>query len=556
MKTKLIILFFPFYVVSIGQDVSESLAREVASRYYQKVQYDFPNDTNILKLKENIKINNDRTIEKISPNGKSNMWLVPIDDGWALVSGSQKVSPILAHFQTTKKPVYDSLTPAEQFLWDWYEDAVFVAETRSDDCCIHEKWEALLQTDRATNATNTVSPLLGSLRWGQTGGGTSCDKRYNKFCPPVTNAPNQCNRAAVGCVAVAIAQIMWYWKWPYAAYIQTTVGGSYYDMHFYNWEKMPIYISDYTPMDEVNEIAGFLRDCGYRLDMDYGISSSASDENARQTLKAFAYDDNTMVLRHKYNTSGWRDKLHTDLDAGRPVYYAGARNIIGTKGHAFVVDGYNSADLYHINIGWNNSSLNKYYNIDEIDVNDTIHYKYWQSAIFGIQPSPYCYSQTISTIGGYTKFDIVRGGNITLNGVLMENVEYGQVFSSSQVKLTNGVSIKEGCNVHIAIKNVPCTTSSSTTANFMPSRLTHQEQHNATENDSEWSIYPNPTSDKLSISIGKRLEQVAIYDLSGRCLIQTSGSDELDVSALSAGVYMLQAQTTDGRILQEKFIHL
>ena len=541
----------------IGQEVSEYLAIDIANNYYKKVQNDFPNDTNLQKIKKNLSRYYNRTAEKISPHGKANLWLVPVEDGWILISGNKKVAPILAHYQTTEKPQYDLLAPAEQFLLDWYEDEIAYANDSCEDCKIFGEWETLTQPLKATTYTSIVSPLLGNICWGQVGYQNSCDRRYNKFCPYVNNA-ELCYHAVAGCVAVAIAQIMWYWKWPYAAYIPTTVGGNYYDMHFYDWNLMPLSLNYSTPMNQVNMVAGFLRDCGYRLDMDYGESSSASDQDALYALKAFSYDDNSMSLMNKYNTSGWRDKLHADLDAGRPVYYSGQTQLIGGSGHAFVVDGYNSGDLYHINMGWADSTSNRYYNIDKIATNDSSHYKYLQSAIFGIKPAPYCYAQTFTTTGGYTKFDIVRGGNVTLSGMVIENVEYGQVFSSSQVRLTSGTEIRQGSNVHIAIKNVPCNT--NTTSNISLEQPKTSEKVLARtaataspENHSTFSIFPNPTTDIITVTSIYDFENISIFNMQGQQVL-SSQSPTIDVSLLPIGIYILKAKTGRGNFIQEKFI--
>ena len=48
----------------------------------------------------------------------------------------------------------------------------------------------------------------------------------------------------------------------------------------------------------------------------------------------------------------------------------------------------------------------------------------------------------------------------------MEDVEHGELFSATQVRMTGNVHIKSGCNVHIAIKDVPCQSVSSNAPAF------------------------------------------------------------------------------------------
>ena len=70
---------------------------------------------------------------------------------------------------------------------------------------------------------------------------------------------------------------------------------------------------------------------------------------------------------------------------------------------------------------------------------------------------------------------------------------------------------------------------------------------------SSFSIYPNPTIERLTISITEELCNVAIYNLSGQKVLQTEQT-EVDVSGLPDGMYILRAQTADGNMYQDKFI--
>ena len=56
------------------------------------------------------------------------------------------------------------------------------------------------------SAYSNVSPLLNKIAWGQ-------NKPYNSFCPQVNDRESEKN-ALVGCVPVAMAQIMGYYKYP------------------------------------------------------------------------------------------------------------------------------------------------------------------------------------------------------------------------------------------------------------------------------------------------------------------------------------------------------
>lgn len=72
-----------------------------------------------------------------------------------------------------------------------------------------------------------------------------------------------------------------------------------------------------------------------------------------------------------------------------------------------------------------------------------------------------------------------------------------------------------------------------------------------------FSLYPNPVNDQLSITFteGIEPESVNLFDLEGR-LVGTKRNDmeSFDLSALSAGVYMLHITTKDGTSYYEKIM--
>ena len=140
MKKNVIIILIAYSATLFGQDVSESLAFDIATQYYERVKDDNVNEQ-VLRIKANNQNKDERVPELISPLGLANMWLVPVEDGWVLVSSSTKTTPVLAHYQTDKKPEYDRLAPGEKYLLEWYELEIAYANDSCTNCERNWKYE-------------------------------------------------------------------------------------------------------------------------------------------------------------------------------------------------------------------------------------------------------------------------------------------------------------------------------------------------------------------------------------------------------------------------------
>lgn len=537
MKRHLIFLIvICFARGAIGQmRVTEEEARDAAMSYYQMV-VDDPKG-NYFAGKP----------ESFSLLGKAEMWLVPVNDSWVLVSSDKRTEAILAHFMTSEKPDLKSYPPAAQYLISGYEHDIAYVRDNCKDCPIRDSWKETPHNiaQRAMqdlSYPSAVTPLLSTL-WKQTGNSSDtiqCSKVYNKYCPTInTSEPYFCDHAAAGCVAVAVAQILRYWNWPYAAAIPTTVGGSIVDMHFYDWSLMPDELFNSTSDVKVDAVASLLRDCGYDLGMNYGESSGASDADAKNTFINFGYSNSTITLKYKWNTPGWTNSLHSEIAAGRPVYYAGYEDATLTEGHAFILDGYNAMGLYHVNVGWG-PGYNDYYRIDAITVG-TSSFSYHQSAIWGIQPNPgYCSPITLVMALG-PKFCYAFEGAITLNNVHMSNIVDGRFYSETGIHLKNGTYVTSGSNVQFAIKPIPC--QPPITPSYAPSNNIVTVE-NTIEND---------VSNVVTEYDLASLTDLHIYSMDGKLLWYNKDGD-MSTNLLPNGVYIMTAITEGGDVFQSKVI--
>ena len=263
------------------------------------------------------------------------------DKGFVVVSGDDRTVPILGYGETGSFDV-DNM-PENMKAWlQGYADQI-------------EWLNAHPETPVATKATrrsqNVIRPLI-QTHWGQ-------NDPYNLFCPRDGE-----ERSVTGCVATAMAQLMYYHQYP----AQTTMPIPAYKTTSKSIDIAEIGVTT-IPWDDMQKtytgnetdtqreaVAKLMLLCGASVKMDYtSYNSGAYSDDVVDALQTyFGYDASTeAVYRNDYRAADWEDLVYEELAQKRPVYYFGSS--IG-GGHAFIVDGYDGNGLYHVNWGWNGSS--------------------------------------------------------------------------------------------------------------------------------------------------------------------------------------------------------
>ena len=243
-----------------------------------------------------------------------------------------------------------------------------------------EKVNRLSDNSTMLNATTVVSPMLTCI-WDQ-------EAPFWNQCPTYNN-----RSCLTGCVATAMAQVMYFWKYPttlpaIASYRTSTnrITVSALPGTTVDWNNM---IDDYTGSynsTQAAAVATLMRYCGQSCSMDYctesqGGSGAYSDDQLAG-MKLFGYNSGaTYVQRTNYTTTQWTTMMLADLEAGRPILYGGDD---GTYGHAFVVDGYNGSK-YHINWGWSGEE-NGYFAISSFMIDSDYDFRQNQDMLYQVYP--------------------------------------------------------------------------------------------------------------------------------------------------------------------------
>ncbi|MCT2563657.1 T9SS type A sorting domain-containing protein [Chryseobacterium herbae] len=75
-----------------------------------------------------------------------------------------------------------------------------------------------------------------------------------------------------------------------------------------------------------------------------------------------------------------------------------------------------------------------------------------------------------------------------------------------------------------------------------------------TINKTDISIYPNPSSDRITLQSEEDIKKVSITSLDGKSVLKTGNMKNIDISKLPKGVYILQGELKNGRIVSKKII--
>jgi len=345
----------PIKTIALAIFLSVSLVfspSEAKSQDYQQIKQAAENFyLQINQEKSSLTFSDERIIFH---NGNPTILLLQIESGgFIAISTSQNSQPILAYsFQGN----YDlnNIPPAAE---TWFKAISVKISQLKQNPETEKQWMALLTKSETPNLRST---FLMTTKWGQ-----GC--YYNELCPETGNPSTYCGHTVVGCVATAAAQVMKHWEHP-----QFGSGSHSYETGLYGTQSANFgeteYLWDQMP-DSVGEqnipVATLMYHCGVAHEMEYTTTSSGSNIASQPLIDFFSYSPNAKrVISSSYTESEWINLMKQEIDAGRPVLYAGFNDEMGTsEGHAWVCDGYDTQNFLHFNWGWN--SLGGFYNVSE-----------------------------------------------------------------------------------------------------------------------------------------------------------------------------------------------
>lgn len=290
------------------------------------------------------------------------------DNGYVIVSGDDRTPEILGYVDHGS---FDEEQIPEN-MKSWLQLYVDQIKFLIDNNITVDK--RAIRARAMSRATRHSVPVMITSRWNQ-------GQPYNITCPkyyleddtkeatalPLKEGP------AAGCVATAMAQVMYFYKYPaktkalipsYSITYTSEKNGTQKSITqkaiprntLIDWENMRDtydWPSGHVANAQDSAVANLMHMCGQAVKMHYGPSSGANF-SAEAYINYFGYDDSAYVgERSRYSIDEWFNAIYDELAAGYPVLFSGHSS---GGGHAFVIDGFDGEQLFHLNWGWGGGS--------------------------------------------------------------------------------------------------------------------------------------------------------------------------------------------------------
>ena len=308
-------------------------------------------------------------------------------EGYVIASGDDSVYPVLGY---TDEGTFDYARLPENMKY-WLG------------------WQTLQLEDIQQNPiTDPRRPLLEATTHPAVA--TLCTSRWNQGAPYNDECPMYftLGRSVTGCVATAMAQILYYHRSKSVTEVQKDIPGYETWTSHETFGKLKVEgIPAGSPLDWDNMIdsyggngkqkkavAQLMHYCGVAVHMDYTNSSSgAQSAEVDDAFRNYFGYGNSVKYITTDNPGGdsWDNYLYNEVAAGRPVYLSGSNS---DGGHAFVCDGYDGNRCFHINWGWGGSS-DGYFMLSKLNPGSqgiggsSGGYSEYPEAIIGIEPVDY-----------------------------------------------------------------------------------------------------------------------------------------------------------------------
>lgn len=285
------------------------------------------------------------------------------DNGYVIISGDDRTESVLGYVD---KGSFDpNNIPENMRSWlQFYSDQIkYIVDND-----IQPNSPLLKRPNKISATKHSIAELL-TTRWNQ-------GHPYNLTCPQYYDEKTGALKSypAAGCVATAMAQVINFYRFPEKTKAIIPAHSCTYTLPdgtkktinlraiprntVIDWENMrDTYNCNNEHVHDRPDtaVANLMLYMGQSVKMGYGASSGASTSRSRDVFVNYFGFDNCAYWggRGDFTIDDWFDRIYSEIDAGYPVLYAGHSS---GGGHAFVLDGFDGENLFHVNWGWGGGS--------------------------------------------------------------------------------------------------------------------------------------------------------------------------------------------------------
>ena len=383
----LLIALLLFGMNSIGAPISRQQAQQIAAQFLsgKSTGHRVPSASEMMA---------EIVFNRVNTAGEPYLYAVHAAKGagYVIVSGDDRTPAVLGYMEHGS---YDEgVMPENMRSW---------LQHYADEIELLQRYDLTTPRRSMKDAGAPIAKTTTSL-WDQFA-------PYNLECPMVTSYKDagltqinhEAEQAVTGCAATAIAQVLYLWKDEYAKAetrecklacdIPAQTDVVYQSAEKVGDEMIPLWVkfSDdaipasttidwenltdkYTHRDgktvakdengnvivegtaeQQAAVARLMHICGAAMKMNYGPAYSGGSGTMSSTMLygVYYYLGFTNARLHKQLSNdeygNWGQDLYDELKVAKGVVFTGSSS---SGGHAFVIDGYDKEDLFHINWGW------------------------------------------------------------------------------------------------------------------------------------------------------------------------------------------------------------
>lgn len=212
-------IFYPLFAAAVLLFAESALAEQIDAQQARQQAMAFLNRN--ATTKKMLKGGNaDLQLAYTAQSGEYYAFNASAADGYVLVSGDDRMPAVIGYSDEGKFDA-DAIPDNMREWLETYAQQVRYVQTHAG---VH------IQSSTDQTSIGNVYPLLGNTKWNQSA-------PYNNMCPTFSNNGTT-QRAATGCVATAMAQVMYYHRWPV-----TGTGSNSYTFNLNSDEQQPLTLS-------------------------------------------------------------------------------------------------------------------------------------------------------------------------------------------------------------------------------------------------------------------------------------------------------------------------